>query len=86
MKEVPFKISAIGPKYSCHVVAAKAYTKLDRIFDIEDKTPIIASSICKRWEKTPTEKSVPEGFEFIKLKYDVKTFQKILPTSETNIP
>lgn len=43
MKEVPFRISTIGPIYSCHVVVAKAYTKLDKILDIEDITPIRAS-------------------------------------------
>lgn len=63
MNDVPFKISAIGPKNSCQVLAANAYTKLEIIFDIEDKTPMIASSIFRRWEKTPTEKSVPSDFK-----------------------
>lgn len=57
MKLYAFKFHI--PKYSCHVVTANAYTKLDRIFDIEDITPIRASSIFNRWENTPTEKIVP---------------------------
>lgn len=47
------------PRYSCQVVTANAYTKLDSIFDMHDITPISASSILSKWEKTPTENNVP---------------------------
>lgn len=47
------------PKYSCQLVCAKAYTKLDRIFDMLDMTPISESSIFNVCENTPTENMVP---------------------------
>lgn len=69
MKDVPFKISAIGPMYNCQVLLAKAYTKLEIIFDIDDSTPMMASSIFRRCEKIPTEKSVPGSKEMSLLSY-----------------
>lgn len=59
INEVPFNISTKAPRYICIGRYAKAYTKLDNIFDILDITPINASSILSLWEKTPTENRVP---------------------------
>lgn len=41
------------------MVCANAYTKLDRIFDMLDITPIRESSIFSLCENRPTESVVP---------------------------